>query len=58
MIRGKITNHMESEALFSPSQAGFRPGLSTLTQLTNALAHIIESINQRYCVDGVYTDLS
>ena len=49
---------MESEALLSPSQAGFRPGLSTLTQLTSAQAHIIDSINQRYCVDGVYTDLS
>ena len=49
---------MESEALFSPIHAGFRPGLSTLTQITSAQAHIIHNINQRHCVDGVYTDLS
>ena len=42
MIRGKIMNYMESETLFSPSQAGFRLGLSTPTQLTSAKAHIID----------------
>ena len=36
LIRGSIVSHIESEKLLCPSQLGFKPGLSTLTQLTNA----------------------
>ena len=44
--------------LLSPCQSGFRPGLSTLTQLTHSQLLINDNINQLRCVDGVYTDLS
>ena len=44
MISGKIMNHMEYEVFFSSNHAGFRFGLSTLTQLTSTQAHIIDIV--------------
>ena len=58
LIRGSIVSHLEFEKLLSPCQSGFRPSLSTLTQLTHAQLLIKDNINQLRCVDGVYTDLS
>ena len=51
-------SYLESENLLSTRQSGFRSGLSTLTQLINAQALIVDNINQLKCVDGAYTDLS
>ena len=58
LIHGSIVSHLEFENLLSPCQSGFRPGLSTLMQLTHAQLLINDNINQLCCVDGVYTDLS
>ena len=58
LIRGSIISHLEFEKLLYPCLSGFRPGMSTLTQLTHAQLLINDNINQLRCVDGVYTDLS
>ena len=58
LVRNKIMSYLESENLLSTCQFGFRFGLSTLTQLINAQALIVDNINQLKYVDGVYTDLS
>ena len=58
LIRGSTVSHLEFEKLLSPCQSGFRPGLSTLTQLTHAHLLINDNINQLRCVNGVDTDLS
>ena len=42
----------------SPCQSGFVSGRSTLSQLLLAHHSLIDSINDRACVDVVYTDLS
>ena len=44
--------------MLSICQFGFRSGLSTLTQLINAQALIVDNFNQLKCVDGEFTDLS
>ena len=46
LVRGKIMFYLELENLLSTCQSGFRSGLSTLTQLINAQAVIIDNINQ------------
>ena len=51
-------SYLESENLLSTRPSGFRSGLSTLTQLINAQALIVDNINQLKCVDGAFTDLS
>ena len=56
--RGNIAFHPASEKLLSPCQLGFKPDLSTLTQLTRAQLFINDYTNQLRGVDGVYTDLS
>ena len=58
LVRSKIMSYLESENLLSLCQSGFKSGLSTLTQLINAQALIVDNINQLKCVNGVYTDLS
>ena len=58
LICGSIVSHLEFEKLLSLCQSGFRPGLSTLTQLTHAQLLINDNINQLRCTDGIYTDLS
>ena len=58
LLREKLLSYLESENLLSSAQSGFRPGLSTLTQLTSAQSFINNNINELRCVDGVYTDLS
>ena len=58
LVRSKIMSYLGLENLLSACQFGFRSGLSTLTQLINAQALIVDNINQLKCVDGVYTDLS
>ena len=54
LVRNKIMSYLESENLLSTCQSGFRTGLSTLTQLINVQALIVDNINQLKCVDGVY----
>ena len=51
-------SYLESENLLSTCQSGFKSALSTLTQLINAQALIVDNINLLKCVDAVYTDLS
>ena len=58
LIRGSIVSHPEFEKLLSSCQLGFRPGISTLTQLTHTQLLINDYINQLHWVDGVYIDLS
>ena len=45
----------KSENLLFSCQSGFRSGLSTLTQLLNAQALIVDNINQLKCGSTVYT---
>ena len=45
LVRNKIMSYLESENLLSTCQSGFRSGLSTLTQLINAQAPIVDNIN-------------
>ena len=42
----KLLSYLESENLLSSAQSGFRPGLSTLTQLTSAQSFINNNINE------------
>ena len=58
LVRSRISSYLESENLLSTCQFSFRSGLSTLTQLINAQALIVDNINQLKCVDGMYNDLS
>ena len=56
IIHSKIMSHTESEALFLLVRLALDLGYN-ITQLTNAQTHIIDCVNQRYCVDGVLLDL-
>lgn len=57
LVCKSIVIHLESNALLSPSQSGFRSGRSTLSQLLLAQSKLVEGVNARSCIDGVYTDL-
>ena len=58
VFHGSIITHLESETLVSPCQPGFRPGLSTITQLTHVHLLINNHISLLNCIAGVYTDHS
>ena len=54
----KISEYLDANKLLSSYQYGFRSGRSTFSQLLLVYATFIEFINNRVCVDGVYTDTS
>ena len=49
---------LDSNALLSQSQFGFRQGSSTLSQLFLSKSRLVECINDRACVDCEFSDLS
>ena len=58
LIRAKIVKFLDANNLISPSQSGFRHGQSTLSQLMLASNALVKCMDDRACVDSVYTDLS
>ncbi len=58
LVRKKVVDYLDTNALISPFQSGFRSGHSTLSQLLLAHSKYVESFNNRACIDAVYTDLS
>ena len=58
LIRKKKMEFLDSNTLLSQSQFGFRQGRSTLSQLFLSKFRLVECINNRACVDCVFTDLS
>jgi hypothetical protein len=58
LIRKKVLDFLDENSLISPSQSGFRPSRSTLSQLLLAKSSLVDCINDRACIDGIFTDLS
>jgi hypothetical protein len=58
LLRSKIFVYLEDNVLISSKQSGFRFGKTTLSQLLLAESKIIDAVNNRSSIDGVYTDLS
>ena len=53
-----MIDYLNSNALLSPAQSGFTAGHSTLSQLLLAQHVLVDSFNDRVCVDVLFTDLS
>ena len=58
MFSKKIVEHLEANDLISASQSGFLSSRSTLSQLLLSQFMLVDNINSRSCIDGIYTDLS
>jgi len=58
LMANRLSNYMEHHALLSPSQFGFRHGLSTYMALLDLQTNISESINQNKFSLGVFFDIS
>jgi exonuclease III len=58
LVRKRIVKYLDTNELISVSQSGFRSGRSTLSQLLLSHFKLIDGVNNRSCIDGVYTDLS
>jgi hypothetical protein len=58
LIRKKVVDFLDTNNLISESQSGFRSCRSTLSQLLLSKSLLVDAINDRACIDGVYTDLS
>jgi hypothetical protein len=58
LVRNRIVKHLEANDLISASQSGFRSGRSTLSQLLLSHFKLVDSVNSRSCIDGIFTDLS
>ena len=58
LIKIKMIDYLNSNALLSPAQSGFTAGRSTLSQLLLAQHVLVDSFNDRACVDVLFTDLS
>ena len=58
VIRRKLLTFMEDNDLFNPSQHGFRPGRSCLSQLLEHTERLLSYIENNENVDVVYLDFS
>ena len=58
LARKCIAEHLEANDLISASQFGLRSCHSTLPQLLLSQFKLVDNINSRSCIDGIYTDLS
>lgn len=54
----RLTKHLEQYNLLNQEQHGFRKNKSTVTALINFVESIIESINEKNKVCGIFMDLS
>ena len=58
LIKIKMIDYLNSNALLSYAQSGFTAGRSTLSKLLLAQHVLVDSFNDRACVDVLFTDLS
>ena len=58
LVHKRIVEHFEANNLISASQSGYRPGRSTLSQPLLSQFKLVDSINSRSCIHGIYTAVS
>jgi len=58
LIRDKIVEHMENNALLNVTQHGFRKGRSCLTNLLSFLERVTEGLDRKEGIDVIFLDFA
>ena len=58
LIRNELYNYLNVNGLLTRAQHGFRPGLSTVTQLLKTITDFAKSLKNEQNIDFVYLDYS
>lgn len=58
VIYGRLIKHLDQHNILSPSQFGFRKGLSTISAAYHLTTNILSKINNKHNVLGLFCDLS
>ena len=58
IVREKLQTHLEENNLYNPTQHGFRPGRSCLSQLLAHVERLISHLQNNENVDVIYLDFS
>jgi exonuclease III len=58
IVYNELVNHLEKNRILSPSQFGFRKGMSTGTAVTSFINNVLRKLDGKHKVTGLFLDLT